>query len=153
HSTGGTGGSFAGQAGATGTGGAGTGGAAGGVGADCTTAPCTGLTYCDLSPHQCKPGCLADAACTGLTYCDLSTHQCKPGCASTAACGANKTCDVAAHTCSCLSGFRSCGGACVADSVSQCGPTCLTCQPPANATPACTNGACTFTCNSGFLLC
>src|SRR5215831_4129659 len=61
--------------GAAGSGAAGTGGAAGATGSagaqgsDCTATPCTGLAYCDLGSHQCKPGCAFNSQCASTEIC------------------------------------------------------------------------------------
>ena len=57
-------------------------------------------------------------------------------------------------TLACDAGNHVCSDACRADTdVNHCGPSCVTCQAPANATPACTGGACAFTCNPGWMRC
>ena len=75
------------------------------------------------------------------------------GCTSDAQCAANEMCDVVARSCVCGAAFHRCGGACVPESATQCGPSCQTCsQPvPANSTHACRDGSCTFTCDAPYL--
>ncbi len=51
----------------------------------------------------------------------------------------------------CGAGTHDCSGTCVADDdINACGTSCTSCEPPANATAACTGGTCTFACQSGF---
>src|SRR5262249_12261569 len=118
--------------------------------------PCTGLAYCDLASHQCKPGCAFDTQCASTEICDVTAHQCKPGCASDSQCGANQTCDLTAHTCGCSSGFHSCSNACVPNtSTDTWGRSCTPCAAaPANGTATCSSsGTCGFKCNSGTFMC
>ena len=138
---GGTGGVTAGMGGAsaggtTGAGGVGAGGQTGGAGGNDTGQDCT------------------VAACTGLSYCDLAVHRCKPGCATNQQCGTGGSCDPATHACACSTGFHLCSGVCAAnDSVSSCGAACAPCSPPADAVANCNGTGCGFTCNSGFFGC
>ncbi|MBI3074193.1 MAG: chromosome condensation regulator RCC1 [Deltaproteobacteria bacterium] len=54
----------------------------------------------------------------------------------------------------CNAGFSWCGGQCVIDSITSCGPSCAACPgAPADATPLCRSGQCTSKCDDGFVKC
>jgi alpha-tubulin suppressor-like RCC1 family protein len=133
------------------------------------------------------PGCICDAgqvacgaggACVAETpaACGASCLSCGAPASATATC-ANHTCDyicpAGKEQCTnvatgqpdccvppCSAQQVQCGGACVSESTTQCGPLCANCNDPSNAVPsnasaACLgsagHGACTFACNPGFL--
>ena len=63
---------------------------------------------------------------------------------------------VGAGTCAiaCDAGNHACGGSCFADDdAAHCGPGCLACTAPPNASPLCEGGGCAFTCNPGWMRC
>lgn len=69
---------------------------------------------------------------------------CQPG----PALGAG-TCAIA-----CDAGNHACAGACRSDAdAAHCGPDCLPCAAPPNASPLCEGGACAFACNPGWMRC
>jgi alpha-tubulin suppressor-like RCC1 family protein len=54
----------------------------------------------------------------------------------------------------CDAGNHACGGSCYSDAdAARCGPSCLVCAAPANASPLCEGGACAFACNPGWMRC
>ncbi|MGE3767644.1 MAG: hypothetical protein AB7L94_35645, partial [Kofleriaceae bacterium] len=79
---------------------------------------------------------------------NVCTPACEPEANADVACSVLETCE---STCS--TGFSRCGGACVAESVTQCGAGCSPCPMPANGTGTCSDGVCGVTCDAGYVPC
>lgn len=122
--------------------------------------------------------CGAAGACVTETAaaCGASCLSCGAPAGATATC-ANHTCDyicpAGKEQCTnpatgqpdccvppCSAQQVQCGGVCVSESTTQCGPLCANCNDPSNAVPAnasaaclglAGHGACTFACNPGYL--
>jgi len=108
----------------------------------CENAQCKSIEDCTTTP------------CSGLTYCDLSTKKCLPGCLTSGQCAAQEQCDPASHQCECVPAYHRCGGACVPESSPQaCGSTCAVCPTDANGAATCVAGQCGLSCNQGYHLC
>ena len=99
-----------------------------------------------------QAGCRQDG-CSGLTWCDDTDGQCKPGCAEDAQCGDNEVCDTGAHECVCDAGFVSCDGTCTQENADHCGQMCASCPMDANGTAACQQSQCTLSCDNGYAFC
>ena len=127
---------------------------------DACPAPANAMATCDGTDcglvcaagfHRCGMDCVSDF---DVATCGTSCSPCTAPANATAECrapgaGLPPACDF-----TCSPGFARCGAACVAESVTACGPTCQTCTPPANATnPRCVAGACQYSCASGFHQC
>jgi len=79
--------------------------------------PCNPGQVCEAS--SCKTvGDCSTAGCSGFSYCDLGTGQCKPGCTSDSQCDQTRheECDPALHDCVCSGGYDRCEGQCVSTS-------------------------------------
>ncbi len=119
---------------------------------ECDTAELCVDGDCVGAPDDCTvPG----AVCPEGTYCDLGDRLCKPGCANDDDCPQHGSCDIPTHTCLCDSGYASCGDACVAYSLTSCGPDCEVCPSPTvpHSAAACIDGACSYACNPGYFRC
>jgi len=81
------------------------------------------------------------------------TGACIGGCVEDGQCSGGQICDGELHECVCRSGFASCSGSCVPESVDHCGPACLTCTAPPGAVASCHAGRCDFACPAGAHLC
>jgi hypothetical protein len=131
---------------------------------ECGRAPDTcALGYCN-ELFQCTAGCKDESDCQKIspgTHCELSRHQCVECVGTTFPCtGAGKACSPAGacvDSCTtqpCAGGKACCQGLCLDTqgdvlNCGACGSACVT----TNGTPACTAGACTWTCASGFAHC
>jgi hypothetical protein len=131
------------------------------------TDTCPAGSYCnDLA--QCTLGCKAESDCQispGSPRCNTTRHQCvqcidnaqcatiTPGsvCSPSGTCV--EGCDVAAGR-NCAAGKECCQGFCldIRADVLNCG-ACGTACSATNGTPRCSNGACAWTCASGFAHC
>ncbi len=113
--------------------------------ATCDGTDC-GLT-CAAGFHRCGTDCVSDF---DVATCGSSCSPCPVPANATSACRAPGAGLPPACAFTCNAGFARCGNACVAESVTSCGPTCQTCTAPANATnPQCVNGACQYACATG----
>lgn len=137
--------------------------------------PDTSVATCGTSCAPCPIPTNGTATCDGTRcglQCNTGFHDCNGQCVtnfSVATCGARcaacpdgpmgsgttTTCDGVncGLRCASTSTPNYCNNTCVADSITSCGPSCLACTPPANATAVCLSGQCDFTCNSGFHRC
>ena len=115
--------------------------------------------------HACATGCPAatPTLCSGATCVDttIDPNNCKtcgtscPGVMNGQPACASSTC-----TFTCNNLYSSCNGGCVNEAndpknCGGCGATDMTkvCNGVPNGQPACTSGACTFTCNGGYSVC
>ncbi len=119
--------------------------------------------YCDGATNTCLTGCANDAACVagGATLqCDPATHHCV-GCLADDHCPAGSVCSSGACVpgCTpqhdCASPDTCCGSTCVdlASDPNNCAACGTVCPGAPNATPACANSVCGFTCDAGFADC
>ena len=139
-----------------------------------STAPCPGNDVCSnpAPSASCTSTCVSTctagqtecADSSSLETCGVNPQGCHTYLAATA-CPAHQTCSGAVGTASCV-----CDNTCAAAGVACNGVSLQTCSADAkgclsvtsstpcttsiaNAAPACAAGACTFTCNAGFVLC
>jgi len=128
---------------------------------DTSTDPsnCGGCSKSCMGTANGQPTC-ANATC-GIS-CNTGYTDCSGACLDTTSndndCGqCGKACTGGEHcvssTCQCTGGTHLCSGTCVADDVNACGPNCVMCTAPANATPNCDGTACGWTCNPGYTEC
>ncbi len=75
---------------------------------------------------------------------DAGTCPCAPEANATSACVSGLC------TSTCLAGYARCDGVCVAETPTQCGPSCRSCYAPLGATASCSLGICSFSCDAGF---
>ena len=142
------GGSTAGGASAGGStaGGASAGGTAGGSSCGCTapsnaTPLCTdgGCDFvCASGFHRCGTHCAADD----------SVLECGSMCSLCPDNGGSASCSLGVCGVTCAPDRAKCAGACVPESNTQCGPSCVSCQSPAQ----CRNGQCVQDCPLGQVL-
>lgn len=146
-SAGGAGGGLVGGGSAGGTsGGVAGGGSGGGQACPCTppgnaTAVCAdgGCDFtCNPGLHRCGDHCAADD----------SVNECGASCATCPSNGGAARCTQGQCDVTCAPGFAKCQGQCVAESNTQCGASCVTCQAPA----MCRLGACLQDCPVGQVL-
>jgi len=92
-----------------------------------------------MATTRARPALLALAALAAACGDTLVDQHADPGLLAGATCGAT---------------LAACGGACVPEDASHCGPTCAVCTnagPDPNGTPACVSQACGWECRPGFL--
>ncbi|MBL8917403.1 MAG: VCBS repeat-containing protein [Myxococcaceae bacterium] len=143
----------------------------------CNNACVTNLSpaTCGMSCSPCPTPANGTATCDGTScgvQCNVGFHECNGQCVSnfnTNTCGSRcapcpdgpvgsgttVTCDGTncGLRCGSVTTPNYCNNVCVADSITSCGPSCLTCTAPANATATCVSGTCDFTCQSGYHRC
>lgn len=94
-----------------------------------------------IQPDDCRT-----APCQGLTYCDLLSGACLPGCTRDDQCGAQGRCDLATHLCGCAEGWHLCGSTCVSnDAVETCGDRCSPCAAGPEEVAICKSEECATT--------
>jgi hypothetical protein len=127
-----------------------------------TSSPCARGTYCN-SDNTCARGCASDLDCVGLAdggpplSCNVARECTAPACRVDDDCPLGNVCRSArcapgctpAHACG--AGLSCCSGMCadLQRDPTRCG-ACTTVCSTANATSACTAGACRLTCATGF---
>lgn len=139
---------------------------------------CGGGCLSCSAPANASPACVQDAC--GFA-CNAPARLCPAGSAGAASCqvendlSCGATCAacagpvtgpgrgicqpgpaIGAGTCAiaCDAGNHACGGSCFADDdAAHCGPGCLACTAPPNASPLCAGGGCAFACNPGWMRC
>ena len=95
------------------------------------------------------------SACNGACVDEQTDSNNCGGCGSTFACTGGMTCS--GGSCACASPTTNCGGTCVntQTNIDYCGgcsaAPCTT--SVSNATPTCSGGSCSYTCNSGYTAC
>jgi hypothetical protein len=117
---------------------------------------CSGNQFCSNGSCQNVPTTCTPGACPANYFCDMRTSRCEFGCQANSDCNGGQICDASRSLCVCPQNSTLCGGACVPNNtVTACGSRCLSCAGAAgpNAVPACTNGACDFTCRPGYHRC
>lgn len=115
---------------------------------------CSAGQYCDNNACQNLPTTCTATSCPSSHFCNPANSRCEFGCQTNTNCGNGQVCDTTRNLCVCPTGSLSCGGSCVpVDTVTACGPSCLSCSGGPNSVPSCTGGVCDFTCAAGYHRC
>ena len=138
-------------------------------GGGCVTcvAPANASPACvqDACGFSCNaPARLCPAAAAGSASCQVENDlSCGTGCETCAGpatgpgrgvCQPGPAFGAGSCTIACDAGNHACGGSCFADDdAAHCGPGCVTCAAPPDASPLCQDGACAFACNPGWMRC